>query len=135
MNAPPKPIVVVAGVTPAASRRSRLLDEDEGDDPILSVVNLIDVFLVIIAALLISVAQSPANPFSAANVTVIKNPGKPDMEITVKEGQKITRYQSQGKIGSGDGDKAGVAYRMKDGSMVYVPETAPEAAAAQSEQH
>ncbi|MBK9615291.1 MAG: DUF2149 domain-containing protein [Uliginosibacterium sp.] len=104
------------------ARTSSFLHEDEGDDPILSVVNLIDVFLVIIAALLVSVAQSPANPFGAENVTVIKNPGKPDMEITMKEGQKITRYQAKGQIGSGDGEKAGVAYRLKDGSMVYVPE-------------
>lgn len=109
-------------------RASSFLHEEEGDDPILSVVNLIDVFLVIIAALLISVAQSPANPFAAENVTVIKNPGQPDMEITMKEGQKITRYQAKGSIGSGDGTKAGVAYRLKDGSMVYVPEseTSPE---------
>ena len=28
-------------------------------------------------------------------------------------------------IGSGDGEKAGVAYRMKDGSIVYVPEGRP----------
>lgn len=35
----------------------RLLEEAEADDPILSVVNLIDVFLVIIAALLLAVAD------------------------------------------------------------------------------
>ncbi|MCE1172213.1 MAG: DUF2149 domain-containing protein [Azovibrio sp.] len=33
-------------------------------------------------------------------------------------------------MGSGDGEKAGVAYRMKDGSIVYVPETAPASGAA-----
>ena len=32
------------------------------------------------------------------------------------------KYQASGEIGEGDGEKAGVAYRMKDGSMVYVPE-------------
>ena len=32
-----------------------ILDDDDGDDPILSVVNIIDVFLVIIAVLLIVV--------------------------------------------------------------------------------
>ena len=37
----------------------KLLHEPETDDPILSVVNLIDIFLVVIAALLITVAQSP----------------------------------------------------------------------------
>lgn len=102
--------------------RMRLLDDPDADDPILSVVNLIDVFLVVIAALLLAVANSPMNPFTSENVTMIRNPGQPDMEIVIKDGQKIERYQASGKIGQGEGSKAGVAYRMKDGSMVYVPE-------------
>lgn len=100
----------------------KLLEDAEGDDPILSVVNLIDVFLVIIAALLLAVANNPMNPFSQDSVTVIKNPGQPDMEIVVKDGQTLDRYKASGSIGQGEGAKAGVAYRMKDGSMVYVPE-------------
>ena len=101
---------------------NRLMDEVEDDDPILSVVNLIDVFLVIIAALLLAVANNPMNPFSNESVTMIKNPGKPNMEVVIKDGQKIERYQASGSIGEGQGSKAGVAYRMQDGSMVYVPE-------------
>lgn len=104
--------------------RLRLMDDLEADDPILSVVNIIDVFLVIIAALLLAVANNPLNPFTAQNVTVIKNPGKTDMEVVVKDGRKIERYKSSGKIGQGEGEKAGVAYRLRDGSLVYVPETA-----------
>lgn len=100
----------------------KLLEEAEADDPILSVVNLIDVFLVVIAALLLAVANNPMNPFSNDQVTVIKNPGKPNMEIVVKDGEKLDRYKSSGNIGQGEGAKAGVAYRLKDGSMVYVPE-------------
>lgn len=106
---------------------NRLMDEVEDDDPILSVVNLIDVFLVIIAALLLAVANNPVNPFSNESVTMIRNPGQPDMEVVIKEGQKIERYQASGSIGEGQGSKAGVAYRMQDGSMVYVPEAAPPA--------
>jgi len=30
--------------------------------------------------------------------------------------------QSSGQIGEGQGAKAGTAYRLKNGSMVYVPE-------------
>jgi len=101
---------------------SRLLEDSDADDPILSVVNLIDVFLVVIAALLLAVASNPMNPFNADQVTVIKNPGQPDMEIVVKDGQKLDRYKSSGNIGQGEGAKAGIAYRLKDGSMVYVPE-------------
>ena len=101
----------------------KLLHEPETEDPILSVVNLIDIFLVIIAALLITVAQNPLlSPFAKKDVTVITDAGQPNMEIVVKKGEKVERYKASGAIGSGDGEKAGVAYRMKDGSIVYVPE-------------
>ena len=102
--------------------RLRLDDDMEADDPLLSVINLIDVFLVIIAALLLAVANNPANPFSTEKVTVIKNPGRADMEIVIKDGQKVERFQAKGEGGKGEGVKAGIAYRMHDGSMVYVPE-------------
>ena len=101
----------------------KLLHEPESDDPILSVVNLIDLFLVIIAALLITVAQNPLlNPFSKRDVTVVTDAGKPSMEIVVKQGEKLERYKASGEMGAGDGERAGVAYRLKDGSMIYVPE-------------
>lgn len=42
-----------------AERRSlSILEDEDGDDPILSVVNIIDVFLVIIAVLLIAVMET-----------------------------------------------------------------------------
>jgi hypothetical protein len=96
--------------------------EEEPDDPILSVVNIIDVFLVIIVVLVIMVAQNPLNPLNAEDV-VVTNPGKDDMSITVKKGEKLERYESTGAIGEGAGIKAGVTYRMDDGSLVYVPES------------
>ena len=100
----------------------KLLDEDEAINPALSVVNLVDVFLVLVAALLIAIAQNPMNPFLEENVTVIKNAGEPDMEVVIKNGNTIETYQSTGEVGAGDGVKAGVAYKMADGSLVYVPE-------------
>jgi hypothetical protein len=103
-----------------------LLHEPDSDDPILSVVNLIDIFLVVIAALLITVAQNPLlSTFTQRDLTVITDAGKPGMEIMVKKGEKVERYKASGAIGSGDGEKAGVAYRMRDGSIVYVPEGTP----------
>jgi hypothetical protein len=100
----------------------KLLSEDDDLNPASSLVNLVDVFLVLIAALLISIAQNPLNPFNAENVTVIKNAGKDTMEVIIKDGETIERYESTGEIGGGQGKKAGVAYTMADGSMVYIPE-------------
>lgn len=100
----------------------RFLDDDDADDPILSVVNLIDLFLVVTGILMIVIVRNPLNPFSTSDVTVIENPGKADMRITIKQGEELTRYESTGEIGEGGGVKAGVTYRLPDGRMVYVPE-------------
>lgn len=101
----------------------RFLESDEADDPILSVVNLIDVFLVVIGILMVVIAKNPLNPFSSNDVVVIENPGQADMRMTIKKGEELTRYESSGKIGEGQGIKAGITYRLDDGRMVYVPES------------
>lgn len=100
----------------------KILDEDEELNPLLSVINLIDVFLVLIATLLMIVVQNPLNPFNQEDVTIIKNPGDANMEMLIKKGEKIESYKASDTIGEGEGTKAGIAYRMKDGSFVYVPE-------------
>lgn len=106
----------------AERRPLSILEDEDGDDPILSVVNIVDVFLVIIAVLLIAVLENPINPFSRQDAIVIKDPGKETMEMLVKEGKELKRYKSSGQIGEGQGIKAGTAYRLKDGTMIYVPE-------------
>lgn len=100
----------------------RFLDFEEDEDPILSVVNVIDVFLVIIAVLLVIVAANPLNPFSSDRVVVVTNPGEDNMTMTIRDGQELTRYETSGEIGEGQGVRAGTAYRLPDGSMIYVPE-------------
>ncbi|EKE79065.1 MULTISPECIES: DUF2149 domain-containing protein [Oceanibaculum] len=100
----------------------RFLESDELDDPILSVVNLVDLFLVVIAVLMIVILRNPLNPFSTDKVVVVERPGEADMRITVKEGEELTRYEASGEIGEGQGVRAGVTYRLPDGRMIYVPE-------------
>ena len=58
----------------------RFLDNDEADDPILSVVNLVDLFLVVIGILMIVIVRNPLNPFAAERVVVVENPGQADMQ-------------------------------------------------------
>jgi hypothetical protein len=99
----------------------RFLEADE-DDPILSVVNVVDVFLVVIAILLVIVASNPLNPFSNEDMVVVTNPGADNMTITIRDGEKLTRYESTAEIGEGQGVLAGTTYRLGDGSLIYVPE-------------
>jgi hypothetical protein len=105
----------------------RFLSDSESDDPILSVVNLIDIFLVVLAMLMIVMVANPLNPFNARDVVLVENPGAKDMRITVKNGQELTRYEASSDIGEGHGVRAGVAYRLPDGRMIYVPEPQPAA--------
>ena len=103
----------------------RFLDHDDADDPILSVVNLIDLFLVVIGILMIVIVTNPLNPFSSERVAVVENPGEPDMRITIKDGQELTRYEASEAMGEGQGVRARVTYRLDDGRMIYVPESDP----------
>lgn len=100
----------------------RFLDNDDADDPMLSVVNMIDLFLVVIGILMIVIAKNPLNPFTDNHVIVVENPGQATMRITIKDGQELTRYESSGEVGQGQGARAGVTYQMDDGRMIYVPE-------------
>ena len=71
-----------------------VLAEDD-DDPMLSAVNLVDVFLVLVVALLTAVAvqtQTSANE----SVTIIRNAGQPDMEVVVREQGKEVRFKGAG---------------------------------------
>ncbi|MCG6204142.1 DUF2149 domain-containing protein [Rhodopseudomonas sp. HC1] len=100
----------------------RFLDEHDNDDPLLSVVNLTDVFLVVIAVLLIIVVQNPLRLTTAKSAVLIENPGQPDMKMTIKDGQELKKYQASSEIGAGQGTRAGITYRLNDGRMIYVPE-------------
>lgn len=100
----------------------RFLDPEDADDPILSIVNLVDLFLVVIGILMILILQNPLNPFNSDSVVMVENPGEPEMKITVKEGQELTEYRSSEEMGKGEGTRAGITYRLDDGRMIYVPE-------------
>lgn len=107
------------------SRRIRVLDDDDSD-PMLSAINLVDVFLVAMVILMLSLANRPAPVFPLPewdhhDLTVIRDAGKPTMSITIKRGEKLTRFDARGGSSDGNGTMAGTAYRMHDGTMVYVP--------------
>lgn len=89
------------------NRIRQRLDDEGDDDPLLSLVNLIDVFLVLVAALLLAAARDPAA--GAAR--------------RVAEAKKVERFQGESETTSAEGGvRAGTAYRLPDGSLVVVPE-------------
>ena len=103
-------------------RRSRLsILTDDDSDPMVSSVHLVDVFLVAMAMLMVSLMNSPLAGVVRGDFTLIRDAGEPTMEIIVREGEEVTRFESTGGSNEGNGIEAGTAYRMQDGSVVYVP--------------
>lgn len=96
-----------------------------GDDPMSGVANLFDVAMVFAVALILGVfhvLNVPEMLNSADEVTIIKNPGKANMEILQKKGLKLEKFTMSDEDMGGDGMRLGVCYRMADGEMVYVPD-------------
>lgn len=106
---------------------------EEDDDPMLSAINLVDVFLVLVVALLTAVAAKTQTD-ALANATTVHNAGQPDMEMVVREQGREVRFKGAGKASQGQGVRAGVAYRLDDGSIIYIPEDGASAASATSPQ-
>lgn len=94
------------------------------DDPLSGMANLFDVAMVFAVALMVAVVlrMQITEMFTQEDFTMVKNPGQEDMEIIVKEGEEIHRYEATGEQSSGKGKRVGVAYQLEDGRIIYVPE-------------
>lgn len=107
-------------------RRRNLLRRSEDNDPMSVVSNLFDVAMVFAVALMVALVSryNMTEMFSQEDFTMVKNPGKENMEIITKEGEKINRYTpSEDKSDSSSkGRRVGIAYELENGDIIYVPE-------------
>ena len=74
--------------------KHNLLRKEEDSDPISVVSNLFDIAMVFAVALMVALVSryNITEVFSQEDYTMVKNPGKENMEIITKEGNKINRY-------------------------------------------
>ena len=108
-------------------RNKSMLAQAEDDDPMSVVSNLFDVAMVFALALMVALVSryNMTEMFSQEDFTMVKNPGKENMEIITKEGQKINRYtpsEDQSHADGTKGKRVGVAYALDNGEIIYVPE-------------
>ena len=107
--------------------KRNLLRKEEDSDPMSVVSNLFDVAMVFAVALMVALVTryNMTEMFSQEDFTMVKNPGKENMEIITKEGQKIYRYtpsEEQDAKSGKKGRKVGIAYELDNGEIIYVPE-------------
>lgn len=97
----------------------------EADDPMNAVINLIDIFLVFIVAVLVSFLSALGLTDLLAKdsqVTVVKKSADGEMTIVTKRGQKLEAVKITRSEAEGRGVRLGVAYQLEDGGMVYLPD-------------
>lgn len=106
---------------------------DEGswqEDPLAGIANLFDISLAFIVAMVValySMMGAPSLLDPDSNWTMTRTDAQGRMEIVRKDGKQIRVEKVSDRKLSGNGDRLGVAYRLPDGKVVYVPEAAAEA--------
>ncbi|MEA1968550.1 MAG: DUF2149 domain-containing protein [Thermodesulfobacteriota bacterium] len=95
------------------------------DDPLSGLANLFDIGLVFIVGLILALfstyhMEDMLN--DKTEITIMKKFENGEMEIISKKGKKvnikkITKAETQGR-----GERLGTAYKLENGSMVYVPD-------------
>lgn len=95
-------------------------------NPMSSIGNVFDVAMVFSVALLIAIVMSVGVPELLTNedITIVKNPGKENMQIIKKMNDSIVIMEiSEDKnLSGGYGEVLGTAYKLEDGTVIYVPE-------------
>lgn len=101
--------------------------EEVEEDPLAGIANLFDVSVVFIVGLMISLFSvyrmgDLVNPDT--EVTMVMTNAQGEQEIISKTGTTIEAYRvTPEALSGGDGERLGIAYRLPDGQVIYVPET------------
>ncbi|KKO20649.1 MAG: DUF2149 domain-containing protein [Candidatus Brocadia sp.] len=109
-------------------KRRRVIGRDvdlHQEDPMSGVANLFDVGVVFIVGLigaLIS-AYSLLDLLSPkTEITMVKQRENGQVEIVTKKGKQVKVEKVTDKKLQGEGTRLGIAYRLTDGKVIYVPE-------------
>ena len=57
-----------------------------------------------------------------SNMTIVKRNDRGEMTVIRKKGRRIKAVKMTREQAEGRGTRLGTAYRLEDGSMIYVPE-------------
>ncbi len=106
-------------------RRRFSLDGQPLEDPIAGVANLFDASVVFIVSMMVALfmaynSMDLLDPTS--EVTIVKKNAAGEMEIVTKKGKEIKVQKVTDTTLSGRGERLGTAFRLPNGSVVYVPE-------------
>lgn len=107
-------------------RRRKIIDTEDNLDPMTMVGNLFDVAMVFSVALMVAIVSylDVADMLFSDSFSMVKNPGKENMQVVTKENGKIVRYKAQSTDGQSQqkGKRVGTAYQLDNGEIIYIPD-------------
>ncbi len=104
--------------------QGRRRGRDEEGDPLSGVANLFDVAMVFALGLIVMLLLYLSIPevLTQTDITIVKNPGQPNMEVIVKRGEKIEKLDMMNETVQKEiVGEIGRIYKTRDGGMIYVP--------------
>jgi len=105
------------------NRKTEMSDEDE--DPLSGVANLFDAAMVFALGLMVMllIYMSVPELLTQTDVTIVKNPGTPEMQVIVKHGEEIETLNVTDDMVEVEISKVlGTIGETVGGATVYVPE-------------
>lgn len=91
------------------------------DDPMASVGNLFDIALVFVVALLFALmTRTGQDIFQGKTRAKVNEAGQ--IEIITREGKTVKHLKQSQEKAEGRGVRLGTAYRLEDGTTIYVSE-------------
>jgi len=97
---------------------------ERDDDPLSGVANLFDVAMVFALGVIVMLLMYLSIPevLTQTDMTIVKNPGQPNMEVIVKSGERIEKLDMMNEtLQTEVVGEIGRIYKTKSGGMVYVP--------------
>jgi hypothetical protein len=95
------------------------------EDPLNGLANLLDLALVFITGVSITLFSSYRLQDllrEKSDLTVMRKTESGELEILTKKGKEIKAMRVSRIEAAGRGERLGTAYRLEDGTMIYVPE-------------
>lgn len=97
--------------------KPRRWDSALDDDPLAGLVNLFDLWMVFSIALLLALVAASKLPELSKSAQ-----NSHADELPANESSKLEQYRVSNEKLTGEGQRLGTAYRLKNGEVVYVPD-------------
>jgi hypothetical protein len=97
------------------NRKTRLWHHDQEDDPLGGLVNLFDLWIVVVVALILVLVRS------TERISEMTSKVK-DSQVSPESLIPMVKYMETASELSGKGTRLGTAYRLQTGEIVYSPD-------------